>query len=56
MSKKRIVVIAVVLGVVVIGGVGAVAAWKYHELPQFCATCHLMGPSLESRQLTSFLE
>jgi cytochrome c nitrite reductase small subunit len=48
MSKKRIVVIGVLLGVVVIGGVGAVAAWKYHELPQFCATCHIMDPYLES--------
>jgi len=42
------VVIAVLLGVVVIGGVGAVAAWKYHEQPQFCATCHIMEPYLES--------
>jgi cytochrome c nitrite reductase small subunit len=50
MSKKRIVVIAVVLGVVVIGGVGAVGFWQYHEQPQFCATCHIMDPYLESWQ------
>lgn len=24
------------------------AAWKYHEQPQFCATCHIMEPYLES--------
>jgi len=50
MSKKRIVVIGVLLGVVVIGGVGAVAAWKYHELPQFCGTCHIMDPYVASWQ------
>src|SRR4030042_488619 len=48
MSKKRIIVIAVLLGVVVIGGVGAIGLWKYHEQPQFCATCHIMQPYLES--------
>jgi len=50
MSKKRIVVIGVLLGVVVIGGVGAVAAWKYHEQPQFCGTCHIMDPYVASWQ------
>ena len=50
MSKKRIVVIGVLLGVVVIGGVGAIGLWKYHEEPQFCATCHIMDPYLESWQ------
>jgi cytochrome c nitrite reductase small subunit len=50
MSKKRTVVIAALLGVVVIGGVGAVAAWTYHEQPQFCATCHIMEPYLASWQ------
>ena len=54
MSKRRIVVIGVLLGVVVIGGVGAVAAWKYHELPQFCATCHIMDPYLESWQASDY--
>ena len=50
MSKKRIVVIAVLLGIVVVGGVGAVGLWQYHEQPQFCATCHIMDPYLESWQ------
>ena len=49
MSKKRIVVIAVLLGLVVIGGVGAVGFWKYHEQPQFCATCHIMDPTIEQQ-------
>jgi len=50
LSKRRIVVIGVLLGVVLIGGVGAVGLWKYHEQPQFCATCHIMDPYLESWQ------
>jgi len=50
MSRKRIVVIAVLLGVVVVGGVGAAGFWQYHEEPQFCATCHIMDPYLESWQ------
>lgn len=56
MSRKRMAVTAVLLGVVVIGGVGAVGLWSYHGQPQFCATCHIMEPYLESWQLTSFLE
>ena len=48
MSKNRIVVIVVLLGMVVVGGVGAVGFWQYHEQPQFCATCHIMDPYLES--------
>ena len=35
-------------GGVVLGGVGAVGSWQYHEQPQFCATCHIMEPYLES--------
>ena len=35
MSRKRIVLIAVLLGVVILGGVGAVGFWEYHEQPQF---------------------
>ena len=54
MPKKKIIVIAVLLGVVVIGGVGAVAAWKYHEQPQFCATCHIMEPYLASWQASDY--
>ncbi len=54
MSKSRIVVIGVLLGVVVIGGVGAIGLWKYHEQPQFCATCHIMDPYLESWQSSDY--
>ncbi len=46
MSGKRTVVIAVLLGVVVVGGVGAIGLWTYHEQPQFCATCHIMDAYL----------
>jgi len=56
MSKQRIVLTGVLLGVaVVIGGVGAVGLWKYHEEPQFCGICHIMERYLESWRLTSFL-
>ena len=45
MSKKLIVIIAIVLVLVVVAGVG----WTYHEQPRFCADmCHIMGPYLES--------
>jgi cytochrome c nitrite reductase small subunit len=48
LSKRRIVIIGVLLGIVVIGGVGAIGLWTYHEQPQFCATCHIMDPYLAS--------
>ena len=54
MSKKRVVVIAVLLGVVVLGGVGAVGFWQYHEQPEFCGTCHIMDPYLESWQASDY--
>ena len=54
MSRKRIVVIAVLLGIVVVGGVGAVGLWTYHEQPQFCGTCHIMDPYLESWQSSDY--
>jgi cytochrome c nitrite reductase small subunit len=54
LSKKRIVIIGVLLGVVVIGGVGAVAFWEYHERPEFCDTCHIMEPYLESWQESDY--
>jgi cytochrome c nitrite reductase small subunit len=54
MSRKRTIVIAVLLGVVVIGGAGAVGFWTYHEQPQFCATCHIMEPYLESWQASDY--
>jgi cytochrome c nitrite reductase small subunit len=53
MSRKRIVVIAV-FAVVVLGGAGGVGLWQYHERPQFCATCHIMEPYLESWQASDY--
>jgi cytochrome c nitrite reductase small subunit len=50
MSRKLIIVIVVLLAAVVLGGVGAVGFWQYHEKPEFCATCHIMDPYLESWQ------
>jgi nitrate/TMAO reductase-like tetraheme cytochrome c subunit len=54
MSKKRIVVFAVLLVVVVIGGVGAIGLWQYHERPEFCAACHIMQPYLDSWQQSDY--
>jgi cytochrome c nitrite reductase small subunit len=48
MSRKRAVMIAVLVGLVIVGGAGAVGFWQYHEKPQFCATCHIMDPYLQS--------
>ncbi len=50
MSKKWITVIIVLCVVVVVGGGGAAYLWNYHEQPQFCGTCHIMDPYLESWQ------
>jgi len=41
-------------GGVVLGGVGAVGFWQYHEQPQFCATSHIMEPYLESWQKSDY--
>jgi cytochrome c nitrite reductase small subunit len=54
MSGKRIVVIGVLLGMVVIGGVGAVGFWDYHERPEFCETCHIMDAYVESWQESDY--
>jgi cytochrome c nitrite reductase small subunit len=54
MLRKRAVVLAVLLGVVVLGGVSALGFWQYHERPQFCATCHIMVPYLESWQASDY--
>ena len=48
MSRRLKLSIAVPLALVVLATVGAVALWEYHELPQFCGTCHIMQPYLES--------
>ena len=54
MSRKRIVLFGVLLGVVILGGVGAVVLWEYHERPEFCGTCHIMDPYLESWQASDY--
>ena len=51
--KKAVLVVWMAAVVIIVAGV---ALWNYHEQPQFCATCHIMQPYLESWQLTSFLE
>jgi len=43
--KKTALIAGIAIVVIVIA---AVALWNYHEQPQFCATCHLMEPYLES--------
>jgi cytochrome c nitrite reductase small subunit len=50
MTRRWVVVLIVLLALVVLGGVGAVALWRYHEQPQFCVTCHIMDPYLASWQ------
>jgi formate-dependent nitrite reductase cytochrome c552 subunit len=42
------------LGVIVIGGVGAVAFWEYREQPQFCGLCHNVQPYLESWEASDY--
>lgn len=54
MSRKRRIALMVVAGIVVLGGVGAVGLWQYHEKPEFCATCHIMEPYLESWQASDY--
>ena len=47
-NKRRAWVVAVVVLFAVIFMVGGSAAWEYHEKPEFCVTCHLMQPYLDS--------
>jgi len=54
MSKKRTMMIIVLCVVVVVGGVGAAYLWNYHEEPEFCATCHIMDPYLETWQSAEY--
>jgi hypothetical protein len=44
------VVIAVMPGLVALGGRGSVGLWQDHERPEFCATCVIMDPYLDSWQ------
>jgi len=52
--KKRKTWIAAGIALVVIAA-GGVGLWEYHEQPQFCATCHVMEPYLESWEHNSLL-
>lgn len=54
MAKKWMVLPVVLLVVMVLGGVGAVPFWQYHERPQFCVTCHIMDPYLASWEASDF--
>jgi cytochrome c nitrite reductase small subunit len=53
LKRRNIRVIVGLAAVVVI--VAGVAGWNYHEQPQFCATCHVMQPYLESWNGTGLL-
>jgi cytochrome c nitrite reductase small subunit len=43
--KKAVLIVGIAIVVIVTAGV---ALWNYHEQPQFCATCHIMQPYLDS--------
>jgi len=51
-KRKTWIILGAVLAalLVLIGG-----AWIYHEQPQFCATCHIMQPYLDSWTETGYL-
>jgi len=53
LKRRNIWVIVGVAAVLVI--IAGVALWNYHEQPQFCATCHVMQPYLESWESSPFL-
>jgi len=50
MLGRRGIIVVAVAGIVIAGGAGSFALWEYHEEPQFCATCHIMQPYLDSWQ------
>jgi cytochrome c nitrite reductase small subunit len=50
LKNRRVRILGVVASLVVLLAAGGFAAWKYHEQPQFCATCHVMKPYLDSWQ------
>lgn len=45
MKRKSLLIMGVVATIVIVAGS---VLWSYHDDPQFCATCHLMDPYLES--------
>ena len=55
MSRKRRLAIAILSAIILLGVVGGVGFWKYHEQPQFCGICHIMDPYLESWQGSDLL-
>lgn len=50
-QKVWIPVTVIATAVVITGGV----LWNYHEQPQFCATCHIMQPYLDSWESSGLL-
>ena len=46
MKRRKFLVIGGIAAVVFLGA--GTAGWSYHEQPNFCATCHIMEPYLES--------
>ena len=46
------VIVGIAVVVIIIAGV---ALWNYHKQPQFCATCHIMQPYLESWESPPYL-
>jgi cytochrome c nitrite reductase small subunit len=53
MRRRRIWIILGAVAVVII--VAGVAAWEYHEQPQFCGLCHIMDPYLASWESSNLL-
>jgi formate-dependent nitrite reductase cytochrome c552 subunit len=53
--KRRNIWVIVGVAAVVVIIIAGVALWNYHEQPQFCATCHIMQPYLESWESSPFL-
>jgi len=53
LKRRKVWIILGALVVVII--VAGVAAWKYHEKPQFCGLCHIMDPYVESWESSALL-
>jgi len=49
LNRRKAFLIGAAFAILLAVGVG-IGLWKYHEKPQFCATCHIMAPYLESWQ------
>lgn len=48
LKRRKTWVFGVIAAVAVLAVIAGVGLWKYHEQPQFCATCHIMQPYLDS--------